>query len=501
MMRPSPSHELRTLIVSFHPLIAIETAEEDRVRSILRQAATELSMGLFEWSVTRGLRRTERGGVLGACMLKTEQPLGALRHIEGLTVEGIYLLKDFAPFLKDPAVARQLRELAQHFTRTRSALVLTGSNVELPEETRHLCVYYDLALPGEDELRQVLEGVLCSLADGDRVTVDLLPEEQQQIVRALRGLTLNEARQAVAHAVLTDAKLGPGDVEGILDRKAQLLRDGGLLEYHPAADNPSRLAGFPRLKSWLERARMGFSPEARALGLRPPKGLLILGVQGCGKSLAARAIARSWTLPLVKLDFGRLYDAYIGNSERNLRKALAQAESLAPVVLWIDEIEKGLGGGTGPGRADGGVSRRIFGSLLTWLQEKSAEIFVVATANTVHELPPELLRKGRFDEIFFVDLPTPDERREIFCIHLELRDQDPARFDLDTLIQASDGFSGAEIEQATIAGLYRALHGRTALTTELLLAELRETRPLSVSRHEDLVRLREFARDRFVPVA
>jgi SpoVK/Ycf46/Vps4 family AAA+-type ATPase len=244
---------------------------------------------------------------------------------------------------------------------------------------------------------------------------------------------------------------------------------------------------------------MGFTQEARALNLSPPRGLLIVGVPGCGKSLAAKVIARDWKLPLVKLDAGRLFDKYIGESEKNFRKAIAMAESMAPLVLWIDEVEKGMVA-TGGGEADAGLSRRLFGAFLTWLQEKRQEVFVVATANDLSILPPELLRKGRFDEIFFVDLPDLQEREAILKIHLTLRKQDPVAFDLAKIVAACDGFSGAEIEQAVVASMYRALSLKKPLDTELLLEEIRHTRPLSTSRREDIERLREMARDRFVNV-
>jgi len=303
----------------------------------------------------------------------------------------------------------------------------------------------------------------------------------------------------VARAILRDGRLHADDVPAILREKAQLIGRDGLLEYFPAEDNRYEIGGFARLKGWLERARVGFSAEAAELGLTPPRGILLVGVQGCGKSLAAKAIAASWALPLVKLDAGRLYDKYVGESEKNLRRVLAAAEGMAPVVLWIDEIEKGFAT-LGSGEHDGGVSQRIFATLLTWLQEKKHEVFVVATANDVFRLPPELMRKGRFDEIFFVDLPDDGERRTIFEIHLRRRRQDPAAHDMASLVAASAGLSGAEIEQAVIAGLYRALHAKRPLDTAMLLSELQQTVPLSVTRREDVERLRALARERFVPV-
>jgi SpoVK/Ycf46/Vps4 family AAA+-type ATPase len=298
--------------------------------------------------------------------------------------------------------------------------------------------------------------------------------------------------------VISDGKLSAEDVPALVRRKGEAIQDGGLLEFFPPAENAFELGGFDRLKAWLERARVGYGAEARALGLKPPKGVLIVGVQGCGKSLAAKVIARTWQQPLLKLDAARLYDKYIGETEKNLRKSLHVAEAIAPSVLWIDEIEKGFATG---GDADGGVSKRMLGTFLTWMQERKADVFVAATANDVAALPPELLRKGRFDEIFFVDLPDAAEREAIFRIHLALRRQDCARVDVGALARAADGFSGAEIEQAVVASLYRALHEKTPLTSALVTDELRQTVPLSVSRREDVERIRNAARGRFVPVS
>jgi len=488
-------HDLKTLVLSYHPAVIIETVEEERVQRLLQAAAHDLRLPLFEWSVTRGLLR------VGAPqpIFGTTDPVGVLRHIATLSVEALFHLKDFATHLAPAAAQRAFRDVAQSFARTRSTIVLTGDRVELPGALSHLAVHLALQLPDEEELRGVLRTVLRSLEAKRPVDVTLAPDELSRLVRAMSGLTLNQARQALAFAVLEDGRLGPADIPRIVDRKARLIHDGGLLEYFPVQDNRFEIGGFGRLKAWLDRARVGFGPEARALNLTPPKGILIVGVQGCGKSLAAKFIARVWEMPLLKLDAGRLYDKYVGESEKNFRHATALAESMAPAVLWIDEIEKGLVS-TGGVDADGGLSRRLLGSFLTWLQERRADVFVVATANDLGSLPPELLRKGRFDEIFFVDLPDAAERDAILRIHLGLRKQNAKRIDLASVVAASGGFSGAEIEQAVIGGLYRSLHAKQPLTTELLLEEIRGTVPLSVSRREDVERLRVMARERFVPV-
>jgi hypothetical protein len=490
----SSVHDLKTLILSFHPVIVVETVEEERVRTIVASAAKNLRLAFFEWSITHGLVMPPNNRAI----LGTNDPFTLLRHIEGLSVEGVFLLKDFAKHLDNPIVDRQFRELATRFSRTRSTLVLTGQGINLPADVAYQAVPYQLALPGREELHATLEAVLRTLRSTSRVRMELGDEELDRLLQALGGMTINQARQAIAEAALDDGKLDSQDIERILDRKADAIREGGLLEYFPPADNRYELGGFGKLKAWLDRARVGFSPEARSLNLKAPRGILLVGVQGCGKSLAAKVIAREWMLPLLKLDAGSLYDKFVGESEKRFRKAVSLAESMAPVVLWIDEIEKGIT--PGGSSSDGGLSQRLFGAFLTWLQEKREEVFVVATANDLFILPPELMRKGRFDEIFFVDLPDEKERETILAIHLKLRKQDPRSFDLPTLVGASDGFSGAEIEQAVIAGLYRALYAKQRLDTTVLLQEMKETVPLSVSRREDIDRLRATARDRFVSV-
>ena len=495
----SALHELTTLIESFHPLVVIETVEEERARQVVEAASRRLGFSFYEWSVSTGLRfGSDRGE--GHAIGTTAEPAGMLRHIETLDRTALYLLKDLGPHLEDPVVVRLLREVCQAFAGTRSTLVLTGDRIELPGTVEPHAAHLELRLPGEEELGRVTSSVLDSLGDSHRLEVELDAAARREVASALRGLTLNQARQAVAYAALEDRHFSRADIERIVDRKARLIQDSGLLEYFPPRDNTFELGGFARLGEWLERAEQGFTPEAAALDLDAPRGVLMVGVQGCGKSLAAKAIARRWSQPLLKLDAGRLYDKYVGESDRNLRRALALAESMAPAVLWIDEIEKAFAV-SGDVEADGGLSRRIQGHLLTWLQEKEAAVFVVATANDVFSLPPELMRKGRFDEIFFVDLPRPDERKTIFEIHLRARSQDPAAFQLDDLVFASEGMSGAEIEQAVVAGLYRALHEKQPLTTAHLLAELDATVPLSQSRREDIDRLRTLATDRFAPVS
>jgi ATPase family associated with various cellular activities (AAA)/AAA+ lid domain len=496
MSHRTSEHDLKGLILSFHSLIAMETVEEDRVRALLNEIAADLRLPLYEWSITTGCAR-----IHGAAVYGTEDPLAALKHIASLDhPEAIYLLKDLAPHLSNANIARMLRDLAERLTSTRSAIVLTGEPLDLPKDLDGMAVRFDLEMPDEEELRGVIRSVLDAVGQRQQVTVNLSREDAQHLVHSLTGLTINQARQAIAQAIVADGTLDADDVQTIIKCKGEIIAKGGILEFYPLEENSFELGGFAKLKTWLDRARIGFSPEAKAMNLTPPKGVLLVGVQGCGKSLAAKVIAREWKLPLLKLDAGRLYDKYVGESEKNFRRATALAEAMAPTVLWIDEIEKAFAQST-TADADGGVSQRLFASFLTWLQEKKQEVFVVGAANDLNRLPPELLRKGRFDEIFFVDLPTRDERATIFGIHLKLRRQDPKAFDLDALADAAEGFSGAEIEQAVISALYQSLQRKTTLKTDDVLESVRSTVPLSVTRAEDIARLREMAKGRFVPVA
>jgi hypothetical protein len=488
-------HDLKSLVRSFHSLVAVETVEEERVRAIVAEVAADLQQSFFEWSVTTGFRRGH-----GLAVGNTQDALAALKHIEEMTGDAIYLLKDLGPHLNKPEVSRALRELAAKMLHTRSAIIVTGEPLELPRDLESMAVRFTIGLPDAHDRREAIRHVVEAMKARQAVQVDLSRDEAQQLIAALAGLTLAQTRRVIAQAILEDGKLSLADIDRVLRLKGEIIEQGGILEFLPSGENQFDIGGFARLKEWLAHARVGFTAEARAVNLRAPKGVLFVGVQGCGKSLAAKFIAREWQLPLLKLDAGRLYEKYVGESEKNFRRATELAEAMAPVVLWIDELEKAFASGTSAD-ADGGLSQRLFGAFLTWLQEKKDGVFVVGAANDLERLPPELLRKGRFDEIFFVDLPRHEERRTIFGIHLGFRRQNPATFDLDALARASDGFSGAEIEQALIAALYRSLHARQALTTEHIVTALGATVPLSVARAEDIARIRTNAAGRFTPVS
>ncbi len=494
----TPTRDLCTLVDSRHAAVALETDEEERALAILDDVGYQLRLPVFDWTMTRGLiRRGETDP-----MYKTADPAAALAGIIEMRTEAIYVLRDLRGQLSTPSVVRSLRDAIAAFEAggRRSTVVILGTTPDLPRELTDAVVAYPLGPPSHAEYQATLNEVISAVTLARSADVALSPLDRLEIVAALRGLTLKQARQVLQYVAVEDRILHLGDLPRIADLKARALSDSGVLEYFPPNASTAPLGGFGRLQTWLERARVGFTPEAQAMNLPAPKGVLLTGVQGCGKSLAAKVIAHTWQLPLIKLDAGRLYDKYIGESERNLRRALEVASSLAPVVLWIDEIEKAIASGGGDS-TDGGTSQRILGSLLTWMSERNDGVFIVATANDILGLPPELLRKGRFDELFFVDLPTAAERGTILSIHLRMRRQDPDGVDLPTIITATDGFSGAELEQVVVGALLGSLQHRVPAGTAAYVKEAESTVPLSRSRAEDIARLRASAHGRFVPVS
>ena len=487
--------ELRLLIKSRHPILYVESHEEERLEQLLGAVSNELERTLFVWSVTRGLCRH----LVETPVYETQDPAKVLGHIRAARVPAIYLLRDFHPYLKEPGLIRTLRELAQESEPLKVTLVLSAPSLELPPDLRKLAARYELKLPSEDELRRAVIDTFRDLNQNEEFQYRLDPSQLTKLVRNLKGLTLSEVRRAISRCVFDDNILDASDLPQALEAKRERIEQSGFLEFIEVGEEMASLGGLHSFKGWLKRFQAGFSERARKMGLRPPRGVMLVGVQGCGKSLAAKTIAREWSLPLLRLEAGRLLDKFVGESEKNLRNTFDLAEATAPVILWIDEIEKAFAGSSSSD-ADAGLGRRMFGSFLTWMQEKKETVFVAATANDLSKTPPELLRKGRFDEIFFVDLPDAQERREMFSIHLKMRRQDSHSFDVDALVEASDGFSGAEIEQVVVTSLYGVLAENAAqLTTEHLVAELGNTVPLSRSRREYVNNLREMARERFVP--
>jgi len=485
--------DLTALIRANTPLIVIETQDEARVIDLFRQSLSRVWRALYRWSATEGLRRFD---------MDREEPSegapdasAALQAIRQASQRGVYVLLDFHPYLGYAGSQRALRDLIQRRNCLPHVIVLVGHKIELPPELEAAAVRFNPRLPDAVALGKMLREEAESYArenNGRRVESD--GEAVKQIVRNLQGLSLSDAQRIARQLIHSDGALNTEDLPQLTRLKFEMLNRSGHLYYEYDTARFNDVAGARRLKRWIEQRRAAFGGTPPA-GLEPPKGVLLLGVQGCGKSMLAKAIAGGFGVPLLRMDFGTLYDKYHGETEKNLRSALASAEQLAPCVLWIDEIEKGIASGG----EDGGTSRRVLGYLLTWMAERKAPVFLVATANQVQDLPAELLRKGRFDEIFFVDLPDADTRVEIFRVHLARRSLPLEALQLPALAAASEGFSGAEIEQAIVAALYTAHGEQKPLDTDLLMQEIRGTRPLSVIMAEQVASLREWASDRTVP--
>ena len=494
----SDQEHISRLITARHPCLAIATFEEDYALGLLRMIAVERGWDLWLWSVTRGVS----DGLIADSppVASSEHPAAALYHFarQQPHKQAIFVTVDLADHLKDGRTLRLLRESAERFERTGSTLVMIDHQDELPPVVAALATRVELGLPEEPELESIVKETLRRVNAETKISLQLNRAELRTIVRNLRGLSRRQARQVVMDSVCDDRRFDAADLETILARKRRVVGSKGPLEFVQAPVSLDEVGGLGRLKHWLTLRRDCLAEDAVAFGISPPRGVLMLGVQGAGKSLSAKAVATAWQRPLLRLDAGSLYEKFIGESERHLRDALHQAEMMAPVVLWIDEIEKGFASAASHS-ADGGLSKRMFGALLTWMQEHKAPVFLVATANDIEALPPELLRKGRFDEIFFVDLPAPEARQTIFDIHLRKRKRDPAKFDLAALAGASEGYSGAEIEQAIIGALYDAFAAKADLTTGHVMAALTASPPLSVTMAEKVSELRDWSRGRCVP--
>ncbi|HCO58790.1 MAG TPA: ATPase, partial [Porticoccaceae bacterium] len=472
------AHDLGLVIDAGVSIIALETYDEPRAIDLLMRVARERGTDLHQWSVTDGLKRAGFG-------LQVEtpneyaDPLTVLDMLKKRAQPGIYALCDYHPWLgpDNPTQIRQLKDIALRNTSGSVTIVLISHRIELPKEVSRLSARFEVALPTREQLLKIVREEAKNWARNDtsrRVKTDNATLEQ--LVGGLRGLTHGEARRLVRGAIVDDGAITESDLPEINQAKFSLMDMEGVLTFDYSGERLSNVGGMDNLKAWLEKRRAALSGAVK--GIDPPKGILLLGVQGGGKSLAAKAIAGAWSLPLLKLDMGALYNKFYGETERNLRESLGLAEKMSPCVLWLDEIEKGLGNGNGG--EDSGTSGRVLGTLLTWMAERRAGVFLVATSNDISRLPPELVRKGRFDELFFVDLPEAEAREKIFSIHLKSRELNPEDFSLSELVVASVGFSGAEIEQAIVSALYSALAREEDVNTALILEELDSTSPLEL---------------------
>ena len=482
--------DLALLVSSRLPVIAVESHEEGRVIDLFLSLQRQNKLPMYTWTVTDGLTRLDEHRGTQAFVKK---PLEVLAHIRSSDMPGIYLLLDFHPYLEDPTAIRLMKEIALNYRKVPHLLVMVSHALDVPQELRSLTGRFELSLPNPEAISAIVHDVARDWADqheGQKVATD--KASLDKLIGHLKGLTANDARSLAYQAIFNNGAILATDIALVMQSKYRLLEEGTAISYHFDATKMDDIAGLKSLKRWLSLRKEVFIHGAD--GLKPPKGVLLVGVQGCGKSLAAKAIAGAWEIPLLHLDVGSLYTKFFGESEQNLRNALKTAQAMSPCVLWIDELEKAVAGGSD----DGGTSRRMLGTLLTWMAENTAPVFIAATANQIEGLPPEIVRKGRLDEIFFVDLPDEKEREHIFNLHLKRRDVVLGSSDLVALAQYSTGFSGAEIEQAIIAALYLARSTREPLTQGHLITELNSTRPLSVVMSEQISALRAWAKDRTV---
>jgi len=499
------TRELQDLFRGRNSLITITTNEDDHAARVVREAAINQGAAVVGWTAVRGLHEAlvEDGDGVST----TEHPAAALHRlsmgIAGLGIPDhhglVAIMLDLAPHLTEPRTARALRELVHRWHGTNRTIVLIDSGPDLPASICALATPVEIPLPDEAEILQIVRATVRELDRRRPVDARISEEDLRVIVRNLAGLTRRQVEQIVVDVTVHDQRFGLDDLPRILAKKRRLLSASGVLEFVDTPASLNEVGGMRALKKWVVQRGRAFESSSAKFGIKPPRGVLILGVQGTGKSMCAKAIAAAWNRPLARLDPSTLYDKFIGESERHLHDALRQAKAMAPLVLWIDEIEKGFAGAASQS-VDGGLSKRMFGALLTWMQEHKSPVFVVATANDIEALPPELLRKGRFDEIFFVDLPSADVRRDVFGIHLRQRGRDPKalQINLDRLGTSTEGYSPAEIEQAVNSALHDAFESGGSLTTEIIERAALRSPPLSATARERIEDLRAWARGRCV---
>jgi ATP-dependent 26S proteasome regulatory subunit len=518
---PDALSRLKILLDSNTPIVVVETVEEMHAVRLVRAACTSLNLAAFEWSIASGLARCGSDGapqvltdtysnatghdstdMAAKAIYNSREPVQVLGNLEGISVDAAFILKDFHRHMDDPVVVRRLRDVGQKFSQNRRTVIITAPSIVIPPELASLVEYLELPLPDKQRLRQIIDEMIVRVGKSRTLKRNLDSAGLDAMANNLRGLSEEEAERAVSQALVTRYGLTPEIVTDVLQAKKELLRRSEMLDFVEAIGTLSNVGGLENLKTWLAERQGTWEDTAREFGLEPPKGVIILGVQGCGKSMCAQAIAGEWKIPLVKFDTAAIFDKYIGETEKRIQKVFQVAEGLAPCVLWIDELEK-VFAGSGPDSAssDAGVSSRLLGAFLSWMQDRKAPVFVAATCNNVSALPPELIRKGRFDELFFVDLPNQAERKQIFAIQLTKRKRNPVEFDLDLVASTARGYSGAEIEASVQAALYAAFSSKQQLTTQTLVQALKATVPLSTTRAEEIEALRDWAGKRAVPAS
>jgi len=488
--------DLELILQSRMPIVVIETRDESRMLNLLKgiafSRASKQYLPLFRWSITDGLQRLD---IDLEPQLHNSQPEDVLKHIRAVDKPGIYVLLDFHPYLEDPVNVRLLKDICIRFSKTQRHIILVSHKITAPKELDSFTARFELALPSDNERKTIVKNVAAEWAadnPGSRVQID--QKAYALLIQNLSGLTARDTEQLARNAIYQDGAITRNDLPGVMQAKYELLNRGGILHFEYDTVPFSDVGGLSKLKTWLGSRKIAFGNGDKSPHLDTPKGILLIGVQGCGKSLAAKATAGILGTPILRLDFATLFNKYHGETERNLRESLKTADVMAPCVLWIDEIEKGLAGRGG----ETGTTERVLGTFLTWLAEKKSTVFIVATANDISALPPELIRKGRFDEIFFVDLPKGEVRKQILQIHLAARGQEANKIDLRQVSVASRGFSGAELEQAVVSALYASHAQGIGLETTHLLQEIAKTKPLSIVMAERINTLRQWASGRTV---
>ncbi len=495
--------EIDILVRAKYPILYMVTHEEERAERIIAEVARRQNKRCYSWSLTRGLLESGTDLQMKKKVSEaTTDPYEAMNAVIDNVENAIFIFKDLHPFLKqDIRIVRRLRELAGFLRDSPRTLFLIAPSLMIPCELEKEITVIEFGFPTPAEISQKIDEMIELVKGNPKVRINLGQADRERLIKACSGLTLREVENVLSKTLIAQLKLDGEDFRAILQEKEQIIRKSGILEFYAATEAFKSVGGLENLKEWLSKRAQAFSEKARAFGCTPPKGIMLLGVQGCGKSLVAKAVSSLWNVPLLRLDMGRIFSGLVGSSEENVRRAIRTAESVAPAILWVDEVEKAFAGVQSSGASDGGVTSRVFGTFLTWLQEKTSPVFVIATSNKIRDLPPELFRKGRFDDIFFVDLPLPAERKDIFAIHLAKKKRDPQTFDLDLLADRSEGYSGAEIEEAISSAIYEAFALDKELSTELIAKALAETFPLSKTMKEEIEDLRKWASERARPAS
>jgi len=494
--------EVDILVRAKYPVLYLVTHEEERAEKIISEVARKQNKRCYSWSCTRGLLETGTDMQSKKKLSEgTRDPMAAMDAVIDNIENAIFIFKDFHPYLKHPDSVRRLRELAGFLRDSPRTLFLISPSLVIPCELEKEITVVEFGFPTPGEVDQKIDEMIDLVKGNAKVKINLGVQDRERLVKACSGLTLREVENVLSKTLISHLKLDGEDFRAILQEKEQIIRKSGVLEFYSATEAFKNVGGLENLKEWLKKRSQAFSEKAKAFGCTPPKGILMLGVQGCGKSLVAKAVSSLWNVPLLRLDMGRIFSSLVGSSEENVRRAIRTAESVSPAILWVDEIEKAFAGVQSSGMSDGGVTSRVFGTFLTWLQEKTSPVFVIATSNKIRDLPPELFRKGRFDDIFFVDLPLPVERMDIFAIHLQKKGRDPKAFDLPRLSAQSEGYSGAEIEEAISSAIYEAFALTQELSTDLIIKSISETYPLSKTMKEEIDDLRKWATERTRPAS